>query len=130
MKTMQGAFFFACSNMSRTRLAPTPTNISTKSEPEMVKNGTLASPAIERALIPLLDLDLDILFAELAGQLRMVARCHSGELLPALCDRDNLVALVRRRLAEPVRYLLVELGVADLARSLVRARDLKHIEQG
>jgi hypothetical protein len=28
--------------MSRTREAPTPTNISTKSEPEMVKNGTLA----------------------------------------------------------------------------------------
>src|ERR1700734_2365778 len=49
MKMMQGAFFFACSNMSRTRLAPTPTNISTKSEPEMVKNGTLASPAMGRA---------------------------------------------------------------------------------
>ena len=41
MKTMQGACFFACSNMSRTRLAPTPTNISTKSEPEIVKNGHL-----------------------------------------------------------------------------------------
>ena len=40
MKTMHGAFFLACSNMSRTRLAPTPTNISTKSEPQMVKNGT------------------------------------------------------------------------------------------
>jgi hypothetical protein len=49
MKMMQGEFFFACSNMSRTRAAPTPTNISTKSEPEMLKNGTLASPAIERA---------------------------------------------------------------------------------
>ena len=49
MKTMHGAFFLACSNMSRTRLAPTPTNISTKSEPEMVKNGTFASPAIARA---------------------------------------------------------------------------------
>ena len=35
--------------MSRTRLAPTPTNISTKSEPEMVKNGTPASPAMARA---------------------------------------------------------------------------------
>ena len=45
MKMMQGAFFFACSNMSRTRLAPTPTNISTKSEPEIWKNGTPASPA-------------------------------------------------------------------------------------
>jgi hypothetical protein len=40
MNTMQGAFFFACSNMSRTRAAPTPTNISTKSEPEIEKNGT------------------------------------------------------------------------------------------
>ncbi len=49
MKMMQGAFFLPCSNMSRTRLAPTPTNISTKSEPEMVKNGTLASPAMARA---------------------------------------------------------------------------------
>src|ERR1700678_4418619 len=47
---MQGAFFLACSNMSRTRLAPTPTNISTKSEPEMVKKGTLASPATARAI--------------------------------------------------------------------------------
>ena len=46
---MQGACFFAFSNMSRTREAPTPTNISTKSEPEMVKNGTFASPAIARA---------------------------------------------------------------------------------
>ena len=35
--------------MSRTREAPTPTNISTKSEPEMVKKGTLASPAMARA---------------------------------------------------------------------------------
>ncbi len=49
MKMMHGAFFLACSNISRTRLAPTPTNISTKSEPEMVKNGTLASPAMARA---------------------------------------------------------------------------------
>src|SRR5215471_2502331 len=50
MKMMQGAFFLACSNMSRTREAPTPTNISTKSEPEMVKNGTFASPATARAI--------------------------------------------------------------------------------
>ncbi len=46
MKMMQGAFFFPCSKRSRTRLAPTPTNISTKSEPLMLKNGTPASPAI------------------------------------------------------------------------------------
>ena len=35
--------------MSLTLEAPTPTNISTKSEPEIVKNGTLASPAIALA---------------------------------------------------------------------------------
>ena len=45
IKTIQGAFSFACSNKSLTREAPTPTNISTKSEPEIDKNGTLASPA-------------------------------------------------------------------------------------
>ena len=49
MKMMQGAFFLALSNMSRTRAAPTPTNISTKSDPEIEKNGTLASPAIPLA---------------------------------------------------------------------------------
>ena len=49
IKIIQGALRFACSNISRTRLAPTPTNISTKSEPEIVKNGTFASPAIARA---------------------------------------------------------------------------------
>ena len=35
--------------MSRTRAAPTPTNISTKSEPDRLKNGTPASPAIALA---------------------------------------------------------------------------------
>ena len=35
--------------MSLTLDAPTPTNISTKSEPDMEKNGTLASPAIALA---------------------------------------------------------------------------------
>ena len=46
IKMMHGAFFLALSNISRTRDAPTPTNISTKSEPEIEKNGTLASPAM------------------------------------------------------------------------------------
>ena len=49
MNTMHGAFFFPCSNRSRTREAPTPTNISTKSDPLIEKNGTLASPATARA---------------------------------------------------------------------------------
>ena len=45
MNTMQGAFSFACLNRSRTFDAPIPTNISTNSEPDMEKKGTLASPA-------------------------------------------------------------------------------------
>src|SRR6266567_3746982 len=49
MKMMHGAACLACSKRSRTRLAPTPTNISTKSEPEIEKNGTPASPATARA---------------------------------------------------------------------------------
>ena len=49
MKTMHGAFFLPCSNRSRTREAPTPTNISTKSDPLIEKNGTFASPATARA---------------------------------------------------------------------------------
>ncbi len=49
MNTMHGAFASACANRSRTRAAPTPTNISTNSEPLSEKNGTLASPATARA---------------------------------------------------------------------------------
>ncbi len=50
INTIQGAFFLACSNKSRTRAAPTPTNISTKSEPLMEKKGTAASPATALAI--------------------------------------------------------------------------------
>ena len=49
MKMIAGACLRACSNRSRTRAAPTPTNISTNSEPEIEKNGTPASPATARA---------------------------------------------------------------------------------
>ena len=45
MKIIHGAFSLACLNRSRTRLAPTPTNISTKSLPLRLKKGTCASPA-------------------------------------------------------------------------------------
>ena len=45
IKTIAGASFFAFSNKSLTREAPTPTNISIKDEPETLKNGTSASPA-------------------------------------------------------------------------------------
>ena len=46
---MAGALSRACLKRSRTRAAPTPTIISTNSEPLMEKNGTPASPATARA---------------------------------------------------------------------------------
>merc|ERR1711965_726548 len=49
MKIIHGEFFLPCSNISLTLDAPTPTNISTKSDPEIVKKGTPASPAIALA---------------------------------------------------------------------------------
>ena len=49
MKMIAGAFSRACTKRSRTRAAPTPTNISTNSEPLIEKNGTPASPATARA---------------------------------------------------------------------------------
>ena len=42
---MQGAFFLAYSKRSRTRDAPTPTNISINSAADIEKKGTPASPA-------------------------------------------------------------------------------------
>src|SRR5213082_3423681 len=48
MKMMAGALSRACLKRSRTRAAPTPTNISTNSEPLMEKNGTPASPDCAR----------------------------------------------------------------------------------
>ena len=42
---MHGAFFFAYSNKSLTRDAPTPTNISTNSDADALIKGTPASPA-------------------------------------------------------------------------------------
>ena len=50
MKMMARPILRALLNRSRTRLAPTPTNISMKSEPVTDRNGTSASPATARAM--------------------------------------------------------------------------------
>lgn len=49
MKMMDGACPRACAKRSRTRLGPTPTNISMKSDPEIDRNGTPDSPAVALA---------------------------------------------------------------------------------
>src|SRR5882762_3300471 len=48
-KIMHGAFFLADANRSRTRDDPTPTNISTNSDPDTERKGTEASPAVALA---------------------------------------------------------------------------------
>ena len=50
MKMMARPSLRADSNRSRTRLAPTPTNISMKSEPVTDRKGTSASPATALAI--------------------------------------------------------------------------------
>lgn len=45
MNIIAGAFYLAVANKSLTLAAPTPTKISTKSDPETGINGTPASPA-------------------------------------------------------------------------------------
>ena len=54
MKTIAGASFLAFSNKSLTLLAPTPTNISIKDEPDTLTKGTSASPAtaLAKSVLP------------------------------------------------------------------------------
>ena len=49
MKIIHGVFFLALANRSLTLDGPTPTNISTNSEPLTLKNGTCDSPAVALA---------------------------------------------------------------------------------
>jgi hypothetical protein len=53
MKIIAGAIFFALANKSLTLDAHTHTNISTNSEPEILKNGTFDSQATALASIVL-----------------------------------------------------------------------------
>jgi len=50
IKIKAGAFFLAVWKRSLVRAEPTPTNISTNSEPETLKKGTLASVAMALAI--------------------------------------------------------------------------------
>ena len=51
---IHGIFLRAVAKRSRTREGPTPTNISTNSEPETERKGTPASPAVAfaRSVLP------------------------------------------------------------------------------
>ncbi len=46
MKMMEGLWARACANKSLTLAGPTPTNISMKSDPLILRKGTAASPAV------------------------------------------------------------------------------------
>jgi hypothetical protein len=88
MKMMQGAALRACSNRSRTRAAPTPTNISTNSEPEIEKNGTPASPATARASSV-----LPVPGGPTSRMPRGHMRAEPAELVRPLQEIDDLVQL-------------------------------------
>src|SRR6266511_1643730 len=146
MKMMQGAFFFPCSNRSRTREAPTPTNISTKSAPEMEKNGTPASPATARAssVLPVPGGPMSStpfgmrpprrvnLFGSLRKEMISSSSCFDSSM-PATSENVTLlwcsvmsverpVGLERRVVAErAVVVEILDLDLADLARL-----DLRH----
>ena len=99
MKTMHGALASACWNRSRMRAAPTPTNISTNSEPLSEKNGTCASPATARAssVLPVPGRSDE---QHALGN----AAAEVGVLLRVLQELDDLLELVlrlRRRRRRP-----------------------------
>src|SRR5580700_2351307 len=86
MKMMQGACFLPCSKRSRTRLAPTPTNISTKSGPEMLELLGVFEEGDD-----LLDLVLGLVDAGDVGEGDLVLRVaqHAGL---GLAERHGLAA--------------------------------------
>ncbi len=88
MKMMQGACALPCSKRSRTRLAPTPTNISTKSEPDIEKKGRPASPAtaLASSVLPV---------PGRPDQQRALGQpsAEPGELLRILQELDDLLQL-------------------------------------
>src|SRR5262252_2145677 len=92
MNTMHGEACFACSKRSRTRDAPTPTNISTKSEPEIEKDALRDRRAERLELLRVLEELLDLL--ELFDGL-----VHAGDVLEADLRRVRRHPL-RARLAE------------------------------
>jgi hypothetical protein len=138
MKMMQGACFLPCSKRSRTRLAPTPTNISTKSEPEIEKNGTPASPAIALASSvlpvpggPIISTPLGMRppsFWNFFGSLRkaMISSISSfASSMPATsCERDLVL-----RLAEQLRAALAEAHRLAAARLELAHEQVEHAEE-
>src|SRR5947208_781302 len=122
MKMMHGEASFACSNRSHTRDAPTPTNISTKSEPEMEKNGTpaptfpvtlyvgrlglvpalalrLLARAMDGRLLAGVQVELYGVRRRIDGLLALGHRVHlsqrlkSGELRGVVADREQRLAI-------------------------------------
>ena len=105
MKIIHGAFCRPCSNISRTLLAPTPTNISTKSEPLILKKGTSASPATAFAskVFPVpgdpdINIPLGILppsFRNLAGSFRnstVSLRSSFASSIPATSSKVTFIS--------------------------------------
>ena len=80
-------------NRSRTRLAPTPTNISMKSEPVTDRNGTPASPATARAM-SVLPVPGGPTSRTPLGMRAPISRERSGVLRKSTTSRDLLLHAV------------------------------------
>ena len=126
MKMMQGARSLACSKRSRTRLAPTPTNISTNSEPLIEKNGTPDSPATARASSVLPVPGAPTRSTPL-GTCAPIARYFSGSLRKRTTSTSSALASSTPATSSNVDALLgapvVELGLAPAEGHRSASRD-------
>ena len=111
--TMHGELRLAWSNRSRTRLAPTPTNISTNSEPDMAKKGTPASPDTALA-IRVLPVPGGPTSRTPLGILAPNARNRSGNLRNSTTSRSS--SLASSTPATSSKLTVGPLPVATLAR--------------
>ena len=92
MNMIHGAFALACLNRSLTRDAPTPTYISTNSDPDIEKNGTPASPAtaLARSVLPVPGGPTR---SAPLGSLAPIARYLSGSFRKStISERDSLAS--------------------------------------
>ena len=106
MKTMLGLAALAFFIMSRTREAPTPTNISTNSEALMAKNGTPASPAVARAssVLPVPGAPIS---STPRGTRAPIAANFFGSLRNSMISRSSTLTLSMPATSANVTFVLV-----------------------
>ena len=131
MNTIAGALFFASRNRSRTRAAPSPTNISMNSEALMEKNATPDSPATARAssVLPVPGGPISKnaprhLAAQALEAIRLLEKLHDllQIALGGLQPRDVVEGDVHRRRLVELATLVLAHAAERIARSEHRLR--------